>query len=54
MFDDAEKNRTNISKYCWIHRAYNHIASKCHYYTRGHIIEATFTNKKGGIKARSS
>ena len=40
--------RADISQYCWTHGACNHNSKKCRNKKKGHQIDATFENKKGG------
>ena len=52
--DDGVFLRTNITKYCWTHRACRHNSKHCsnRFQAPSHKKDATFDDKKGGSKAR--
>jgi len=44
------KRCTDITKYYWTHRAYDHSGNDCFFWAKDHKVEATFNNKLGRSK----
>ena len=49
--DDATHPRPKTDKYCWTHRARDHLSQDCKRQAPGHKPTATFTNRMGGSNA---
>ena len=43
-----KRPRTDVSKYCWTHGAWNHDSADCKFKAEGHQDKATFKNMMGG------
>ena len=50
-YQDGNRFRDHVDKYCWTHGACGHPSSDCSRPTQGHKKNATFKNKMGGSQA---